>query len=298
MRVRAFRSEDAPDVAALSAACARGETDFVLNPLWESAEDLFAEFARHGIAPEEHLLVAEGDAAPVVGVVGFVRRPGSTAAGLLVPIVERAQRGRGVGGELLRAALAQGQTGLGIKLVSAAIGSRNHAGYALLTGFGFRPARQHFLMRLDAAPKPAPPPLPGLVFAPAAPADAPAILAIYEACGFEARDASDMANVLADPRRAVAVARLAGDGDRVVAFAELETHWPARIWVAFVGVEGELRDRGVGSALVTWAVGRQFEGAAKTALLLLSPANRTALRAYEKAGFRRHRMIDVLQKGL
>ena len=32
-----------------------------------------------------------------------------------------------------------------------------------------------------------------------------------------------------------------------------------------------------------------------TALLLLSPANRTALRAYEKVGFRRHRVVDVLE---
>lgn len=63
MQVRAFEDEDAEAVAALSAACARGESDFVLSPLWESADELFAEMARHGIAPEEHLLVAEPDGA-------------------------------------------------------------------------------------------------------------------------------------------------------------------------------------------------------------------------------------------
>ena len=31
---------------------------------------------------------------------------------------------------------------------------------------------------------------------------------------------------------------------------------------------------------------------------MLSPANRTALRAYEKVGFRRHRLVDVLEKNL
>ena len=35
-----------------------------------------------------------------------------------------------------------------------------------------------------------------------------------------------------------------------------------------------------------------------SALLLLSPANRTALRAYEKSGFRRHRLVDVLEQAI
>jgi hypothetical protein len=29
---------------------------------------------------------------------------------------------------------------------------------------------------------------------------------------------------------------------------------------------------------------------------MLSPANRTALRTYEKSGFRRFRLIDILEK--
>ena len=52
----------------------------------------------------------------------------------------------------------------------------------------------------------------------------------------------------------------------------------------------------MGSALVAWAVARRFEAGTRSALLLLSPANRTALRAYEKVGFRRHRVVDVLEK--
>jgi hypothetical protein len=31
---------------------------------------------------------------------------------------------------------------------------------------------------------------------------------------------------------------------------------------------------------------------------MLSPANRSGLRAYEKVGFRRHRLVDVLAKAL
>jgi ribosomal protein S18 acetylase RimI-like enzyme len=290
--IRAFRSEDAPALAALSRACARGETDFVLNPLWEDESELFAEFERHGIEPEEHLRVADGPTA-IEGCVGFVQRPGATAAGLVCPIVSREARGRGLGGELLRAGLAHGAE-LGIKLVSAAIGVRNRAGYALLAAHGFRPTRQHFLMRLDAKPA-VPRSAPGLELAAARPEDAAAILEIYSACGFEARSLEAMREATLDPRRDVATAR---QGGRVVAFAEIETHWPRRPWVAYVGVEAALRDRGVGSALVAFALARQFERGAQSALLLLSPGNRTAVRAYEKVGFRRHRVIDVLGKGL
>jgi ribosomal protein S18 acetylase RimI-like enzyme len=60
----------------------------------------------------------------------------------------------------------------------------------------------------------------------------------------------------------------------------------------------ELRDRGVGSSLVAWALARRFDEGAVAAQLMLSPANRTALRAYEKVGFRRARLIDVLEKQL
>jgi ribosomal protein S18 acetylase RimI-like enzyme len=294
MAIRPFRPDDAPVLAALSRACARGETDFVLNPLWESEADLFAEYDRHGVDPAEHLLVAEeGD--EVGGGVGFVRRPASAAAGLVCPIVARELRGRGLGGELLRAALRLGVERLGLEVVSAAIGTRNRGGYALLAAHGFRASRQHFLMRLDA--KPAAPRLAigGLVIEAARAEDAAAIGALYAACGFELRGPDAMREALSDGRHAHAVARLAG---RVVAFAEIETHWPDRPWVAFVGVEQALRDRGVGSALVAWALGREFERGARSALLLLSPGNRTAVRAYEKVGFRRHRVVDVLEKGL
>jgi ribosomal protein S18 acetylase RimI-like enzyme len=83
-----------------------------------------------------------------------------------------------------------------------------------------------------------------------------------------------------------------------VAFTEIETHWPRRVWVSYVGVSPALRGRGLGSALVAWALERRFAEGAGSALLLLSPANRTALRAYEKVGFRRYRLVDVLERGL
>jgi ribosomal protein S18 acetylase RimI-like enzyme len=263
--------------------------------LWETADELLAEFRRNGIAPEDHLLVAEGGGAEVVGLVGFLRRPGLSAAGLYAPIVGRAERGRGVGGELLRAVLFLGEK-LGLKLVTAGIGVRNHAGYALLAGMGFRPVRQHFLMRLDRSPKAGPPPLPELDFGVATPEMAEAILALYEECGFEPRSLDAMVDVLTDAHHATAVAT--DVRARLVAFVELETHWARRVWVAYVGVRGALRDRGVGSALVDFALGREFERGVESALLLISPANRTALRAYEKAGFRRHRLVDVLERGL
>jgi len=294
MRVRPFRPEDAAALAALSASCAKGESDFVLNPLWEAEDELFAEFRRNGISPEDHLLVADGDEGRVVGLAGFLRRPGALAAGLYAPIVARSERGRGLGGELLRAALAHGEK-LGIKLATAGIGARNHAGYALLAGTGFRPVRQHFLMRLDRKPKARGQPLREIEFSVATPEAAEGVLELFEECGFEPRSLDAVRAVLADPLHATVVAYQSG---RLVAFAELETHWVRRVWVAFVGVRSDLRDRGLGSALVDFALEREFERGAESALLLISPANRTALRAYEKSGFRRHRLVDVLERGL
>ncbi len=292
MLIRPFRPDDAPDLAALSKACSRGETDFVLNPLWEDQAELEAEFARFGIDPLEHLLVADDGAGKAVGTAGFLRKPGATTAGLFCPVVRRAERGHGIGGELLRATQELAAR-IGIGLAIAGIGTRNRAGYTLLSSHGFRPVRQHFLMRCDRRPELGDSPIDALEFSVAKAGDAAAILEIYAACGFEERTPETMSTLLEDGRHAHAVARHDG---RIVAFAEIETHWPRRVWVAYVGVDRDLRDRGVGSHVVAWALGREFDAEATTALLMLSPANRTALRAYEKAGFRRHRLIDVLEK--
>jgi ribosomal protein S18 acetylase RimI-like enzyme len=293
MAIRPFQPSDAPGLIELSAWCARGETDFVLNPTWESEDELFAEFERFAIDPAEHLLVADSGQGEPLGLAGFAREPKAATAGLFCPIVKRSARGRGLGGELLRAALGLGQT-LGVALAAAGIGTRNRAGYSLLTSHGFRPVRQHFLMRCDA-PLAAEAPPAGIAFGEAGPEDASAILEIYAACGFEPRSPAAMARVLEDGRHSHAVAREDG---RVAGFVELETHWPRRIWVAFVGVVPELRDRGLGSALVSHALARRFRAGARSALLMLSPANRTGLRAYEKVGFRRHRLVDVLERAI
>ena len=295
MPIRPFRSEDARALVALSMQCSRGETDFVLNPLWESEDELFAEFARFGIDPAEHLLVADAGDGEVLGLAGFIREAGAPTAGMFCPIVRRNQRGRGLGGELLRQALALGANELGIRLAAAGIGTRNRGGYSLLTSHGFRPVRQHFLMRCERARLSSEPPPADLALEVAKPGDADAILELYSACGFGQRSRERMQELLDDGRHAHGVARADG---RVVAFVELETHWPRHVWVAFVGVAPELRARGLGSALTAWALARQFEAGAESARLMLSPANRTAVRAYEKAGFRRHRLVDVLEKSL
>ena len=295
MEIRPFRREDASSLAGLSRDCARGESEFVLNPLWETEDELFAEFDRFGIEPEENLLVADSGERELLGLVGLVRRPKAAAAGMFAPIVRRGERGRGLGGELLRAGIALAESS-GVKLLTAGIGTRNRAGYSLLTSHGFRPMSQTFLMRCNETPKEDEPPLEGMERELAGSDDAEAILAIYAQCGFEERGLEAMRAVMHGDRHVHAVARHDG---RMLAFVELETHWPRRPWVAYVGVDPELRDRGVGSSLVAWAVRREFEqGAATSAQLMLSPANRTALRAYEKVGFRRARLIDVLEKGL
>ena len=295
MPIRPFQQSDAQALVELSAHCQRGEADFVLNPLWESPDELFAEFNRFGIEPEEHLLVADEGDGEILGMAGYLRYPDATAAGMFCPIVRRGERGRGLGGELLRATQTLGSEKLGIKLATAGIGTRNRAGYSLLTSHGFRPTSQSFLMRCDARPEVGPPPLEDLDRGRAELSDAEAILAIYVDCGFEVRDLVGMRATMQDGRHSHFTARHQG---RVVAFVEIETHWPRRVWVAYVGVTPELRDRGLGSHLVSWALAELFDGGAEKALLMLSPANRIALRAYEKTGFRRARLVDVLEKGL
>ncbi len=295
MPIRPYRPEDAEALAALAVECARGEADFVLNPLWESADELVAEFARFGVRPEDHVLVAEeGDLGDAQGMVGFLRRPDDPSAGMLCPIVRRKDRGRGVGGELLRAAQKLGGE-IGIELATAGIGTRNRAGYSLLTSHGFRPVRQAYVMKCERSPQVPEEPIAQLEIQIAKPEDAVEILELYLACGFEPRTEDRMRRVLSDGRHVHAVARAGGE---LAAFVEFETHWPKRPWVAFAGVAKERRDHGLGSALVAWLLARQFAAGAKASLLALSPANRTALRAYEKVGFRRFRLIDALEKKL
>ena len=293
MPIRPFRSEDTPSVVQLSAACARSEADFVLNPLWESEDEFHAEFERHEITPEQHVLVAEGMSGEILGLSGFLRFAGAREGGLLCPIVAKAERGRGLGGQLLRAALDFGRM-LHLGVATAGLGTRNRAGFALLTALGFRPVRQHFLMRSERRPPDAPAPG-GFVLEEAKPEDAPAIHRLHLECGLAPRTAEAVARAFSDGRHVLAVARREG---HIAAFVEIETHWPKRVWVSFVGVLPILRDRGLGTALTAWALAQRFDAGATSALLGLSPSNRTALRAYEKVGFRLHRVFDVLERSL
>jgi len=290
--VRVFREEDAGAVASLAAACARAEPDFVLNPLWETEDEFRAEFARHGTRPEEHLLVAEGMTGEILGLSGYLRFANAREAGLLCPVVAKAERGHGLGGQLLRAALELGPK-LGIEFATAGLGTRNRAGFALLTAFGFRPVRQHFLMRCSKRPNPE---LPGgFVVEAATASDAEAIHKLHLDCGLAPRDLPAVEAAFADGRHHFVVAR---HGSELAAFVELETHWPTRPWLSFVGVSPALRDQGLGTALAAWALAERFDAGAESALLVLSPSNRTAHRAYEKVGFRLHRVFDVLERAL
>jgi len=292
VEIRPFRRSDADRLATLAATFARAETDFVLNPLWETEAELFAEFERHAIAPEEHLLVAEDEIGGPLGVVGFLRYSGENTAALIAPIVEREERGRGVGGRLLRAAFELGER-LGIGLVTAALGSRNRSGHSLLTAHGFRPVRQHVFMQCDQPTNV--PPTAGITLDFAGEEDISGMIELFTEAGFAPPSEETMRTELANGQHAWAVAREDG---RDVAFVELETHWPQRVWVSYVGVSPTSRERGVGSSLVSWALEQQFASGAEKAMLMLSPANRAALRAYEKVGFDRFRLIDVLEKPL
>jgi ribosomal protein S18 acetylase RimI-like enzyme len=294
VQLRPFRAGDAPALARLASSYARGEADFVLHPLWETEDELHAEFARHGISPEDHLVVADGGDGQALGMAGVLRFPGDTGAAVIAPVVERRERGKGAGGELLRAALDIAKRE-GVKLASAAVGSRNRSGYALLAAYGFRPVRQHFFMRTAGELAPAGKLPEGVTLDAARQDDASAIQDLYDDARFPPRTPEATRLALSDGRHTHAVARRGG---AVVGFVELDAHWPERPFVSFVGVDGSLRDRGVGAGLVRFALERAFAAGARSAQLLLSPANRAALRAYEKVGFKRYRLVDVLEKGL
>src|SRR5688572_14786411 len=256
MPIRRFRESDAGGVVQLSAACARSEVDFVLNPLWESEDEFRAEFERHEIHPEEHVLVAEGISGEILGLTGFLRFPNARDGGLLCPIVAKAERGRGLGGQLLRAALEHGRR-LGLSVATAGLGTRNRAGFALLTALGFRPVRQHFLMRCETRP-PANA-APGFVLEDGKPEDAAAIHHLHMECGLAPRTQADVARAFASSRHGFAVAR---KSDELGAFVELDLHWPRRPWVSFVGVAPAHRDHGLGSALTAWALAQRFDAGA------------------------------------
>ena len=104
-----------------------------------------------------------------------------------------------------------------------------------------------------------------------------------------------MQRAFTSSRHGFAVARRDAE---LAAFVELDLHWPRRPWVSFVGVSPAHRDHGLGTALTGWALAQRFDAGAGSALLALSPSNRTALRSYEKVGFRLHRVFDVLERAL
>ena len=261
MPIRRFRPADAPALAALALDCARGETDFVLNPLWETADELFAEFARFEIRPEEHLLVAdEGDDGEVQGMVGFLRRPRDRSAGMLCPIVRRKERGRGVGGELLRAAQRHGAEQLGIELATAGIGTRNRGGYSLLTSHGFRPVRQAYVMSCEQSPAVPEVPIAGLEI---------------ETRGPTTPRRSSRSTCRAASRAAArsACARCSATGATRTRWRARAARWSrssssrrtgrsGRGWRSSASTK-ERRDRGLGSSLVAWLLARQFAAGAK-----------------------------------
>jgi predicted GNAT family acetyltransferase len=73
-------------------------------------------------------------------------------------------------------------------------------------------------------------------------------------------------------------------------------HLEARL--VLVGLRAQHAQGDLGSSLVSWSLARRFGTGTQSALLMLSPANRTAVRAYEKVGFRRHRLVDVLARAI
>jgi len=268
VKIRPYEARDSADVAAISATCARSEADFALNPLWETESELASEFARRGIDAASHLWVADAGDGEVLGFAGFLRDPGSAEAGLVCPVVVRGGRRRGIGGELLRATLEAGRDALGIRYTTAGIGTRNRAGYSLLSSHGFRPVRQHFLMRCTRRPAIATPPA-GLAFERAVDDDLDAVRTLYHACGFAKRSPEAMTATFGDGRHAHPGAR------------------DAYRWTPESGVyvRDEFRGRGIGRRLYERLIAVLRVQGFRSVVAGITLPNDVSVRLHERLGF-------------
>jgi L-amino acid N-acyltransferase YncA len=132
LRVRAFRADDYPAVAAIFAeGIATGVATFeTVVPSWEEWD------ATH---LPEHRLVAEldGEVAGWCAVLPYSRRPAYRGVGEESVYVSESARGRGVGRALLEAVIESARAG-GLWTLQAGIFPENEGSLALHRAVGFR----------------------------------------------------------------------------------------------------------------------------------------------------------------
>jgi GNAT superfamily N-acetyltransferase len=133
--LRNFEPGDAEALLELSRRAQTREVEQVGTPLWSSRDELEAELAGLGRAPEETLRVAEDDGV----VAGFGGIELDDEALLFGPLVSPAFRGRKVGRTLLAASIELARS-KGVDRLLASVGVRNIGGRLMLERTGFTPS--------------------------------------------------------------------------------------------------------------------------------------------------------------
>jgi mycothiol synthase len=199
--------------------------------------------------------------------------------------------GRGIGSALLRWTMARSRA-RGALVHRQIVGSGNAATATLLHGAGYERARSHHRMQLALAGPLSGKPPDGIVVRPIDPERDARELHRVDADAF-ADNADSMPETfeqfcdehLYTPARDAEATIAAIDGDRIVGFLLAERRDEGRSgYVCVLGVSASWRGRGVGTALVSAAVGVWLAAGVGHAGLTVASDNPTARRLYDRLG--------------
>lgn len=293
VRFRAPTLADAPAVTAVinqRERADRGSTEVtaeMVAALWSDREIQLAADGR--------VAIADGD------VVGYALATRDREFVSVAP----AYAGRGIGSALLQWTIARSAE-RGTALHRQIVGSGNAAGAALLRSAGYERIRSHHRMQMTLT--------------------GPIPVATPDAIGLRridaSRDARELHRVdaaafadnadyvpetfeqfrdehLHTPARDAEASIVAIDDDRIVGFLLAERRDEGRIgFISVLGVSASRRGRGVGTALVSAAVGVWFAAGVRRAGLLVASDNPSARRLYDRLGMTVQYTVEEFERSI
>ena len=293
MKVRPPTPADAESVAALIDAY--GAAHGV--PADETADDLRREWRDLDLERDAWLLELDGRLAGYACVYGRGGELVSTDG-----YVDPAQRGRGIGAEILRLAEARARDRGAGRLHNATLHA-DEAGRALFEANGYAFVRAFLRMAIDLTEPPPEPVVPdGLRLLPFDRADELAVHAAVEEAfqdhwEHEPRDYESWARRRADSDRTLWWA--VKDGDEI---AGVWVHDRRRVgsgWIGPVATRRPGRGRGGAQALLLASLGEFYRRGERTVALGVDATNPTgAVRVYERVGMHTVWRADVYEKHL
>ena len=277
--LRSFEAADRPAVLELSRHALHRPSEQVGNPMWETREEMDSELSGWDLPPGETLFVEE-DKGEVAGFGGIEAASGWEHADLFGPIVAPASRGRKIGSRLLDASVETGRA-RGVEGIVGSVGTRNLTGRLLLERKGFRALGSvievyrllpHGYRSFEHGPA-------GVLVRRGTAPDLGAALALYHEC-FPEGHFPESAWLGALERGTVYLAEKAG---RAIGVIDID---PSDRWTYHVGVTSSERDQGVGSYLLSRALGDYWRRHPDEPLgLSVSADNIPAIRLYRRLGF-------------